>query len=191
MTFQPLPFCYTFKALLPLYTSCATNEEKLCNKTITVKGLNPGVISKGWVWSSGWRPGLWYCYQGKVFKLWLKCLDMANKILLYNSEPVLMATFQNMWLLWVLVGRTYMDLLVLNHNDDGNFIVGCTAKIHLRCADYMYWLNLFNTINWRDATQFDLGMTTTQVVKTQSLSTTTVLFRTTFTRMIILNLLTS
>ena len=24
------------------------------NSNITVKGLNPGVISKGWVWSSGW-----------------------------------------------------------------------------------------------------------------------------------------
>ena len=31
-----------------------------------------------------------------------------------------------------------MDLLVLNNNDDGNFNVGCTAKIHVTCADYMY-----------------------------------------------------
>ena len=30
-----------------------------------------------------------------------------------------------------------MDLLELNNDDDGNFNVGCTAKIHVRCADYM------------------------------------------------------
>ena len=67
-----------------------------------------------------------------------------------------MATFLKMWLLWVLVDRKYVHLLVLKHNNDGNLNVGWTAKVYVRCAlTYMYWLNLFNTINWHDTTLFD------------------------------------
>ena len=81
-------------------------------------------------------------------------MDMANKVKLLNCTD---GHLSKMWLLWDSVGGTYNALTFVKPSWWWEH--KWTTKIHVRCAEYMYWLNLFNTINWCDTTHVDHGMT--------------------------------